>query len=157
MILVLVLTFHSCNDEGICTGTEVARVTAGFYVRSGGVERDTILKNVTFYSILRPDSLIYDSAYNVHVIRFPLTNDVAPAVDFVFQVDSLTDLLTVIKSSRLVMESYACGFATHHDLLDLVYGNTIIDTIAISDPAINLSDEENIKIYIKPSSGRNAR
>lgn len=149
--MLIVILAHSCNDEGICTGIEVARVNAGFYVRSGDDVRDTALNNVTFYAVMRPDSLIYDSAFNVRGLVFPLSNDEVVAVDFVLKVDSLTDMVSVFKRSRLVMESYACGFATHHELLDLDYQNNIIDTISISDPAINLFDDENIKIYIKPA------
>ena len=151
LLIGIGILLQSCSDEGICTGVEVARVNAGFYVRSGDIDRDTVLNNVTFYAVIRPDSLIYDSALNVRGLVFPLSNDEVVAVDFVLKVDSLTDMVSVFKRSRLFMESYACGFTTHHELLDLDYQNNIIDTITISDPAINLFDDENIKIYIKPA------
>lgn len=150
LLLLLLILLHSCDDEGICTGIKVARVTAGFHVRSGGNERDTTLNNVTFYSIIKPDSLVYDSAINLKKMVFPLPNDEKVDAGFVFSVDSLSDQITVFKRTKLVMESYACGFITHHELLDLDYQNNIIDTIIISDPLIDLFDGENIKIYIKP-------
>ena len=151
------MPLHSCNEEGICSGVKVARVRAGFYVRSDGKDRDTILNNVTFFSNLRPDSLIYDSAFNLRKMSFPLPNDERVDVEFIFRVDSLNDNLTVYKRSKLVMESYECGFISHHDLLDLDYQNNIIDTIIISDPLVNLIDVENIKIYIKPASADTAQ
>ncbi len=49
------------------------------------------------------------------------------------------------------MESFECGFVTHHNLNVLVYQNNIIDTIVVSDPLVNLIDVENIKIYISPA------
>jgi hypothetical protein len=151
LLFLLVLPLHSCQEEGACTGVDVARIKAGFYVRSDGPDRDTFLNNVTFYSSLRPDSLIYDSAFNLPELLFPLPNDEKVDVDFNFRVDSLTDIITVYKSSILVMESFECGFVTHHNLRGLGYQNNIIDTIVISDPLVNLIDVENIKIYIKPA------
>ena len=88
---------------------------------------------------------------------FPLPNDEKVDVEFIFRVDSLTDIITVYKSSKLVMESYECGFISHHNLGGLGYENNIIDTIVISDPLVNLIDVENIKIYIKPASADTAR
>ena len=132
-------------------------MNAGFYVRSDGEERDTILSNVTFYSILRPDSLIYDSAINLREIAFPLPNEEKVDVDFVFRVDSLTDVFTVFKRSKLVMESFECGFVTHHDVYFMDYQNNIIDTIVISDPLVNLIDVENLKIYITPAPADTAQ
>ena len=49
------------------------------------------------------------------------------------------------------MVSYDCGFTINHKLFRVLYDKTLIDTIIILDPLVNLEDYENLKIYIEPA------
>jgi hypothetical protein len=157
LLLFLFIPFQSCEEEGSCTGVEVARVGAGFYVRHGDIEKDTILDFFTLHSAGNPDSLIYDSAANLQAIRFPLPNEEESHSRFVFKAGSGTDTLHIYKQSRLVLVSYACGFAANHYLQKAEGQGSIIDTVAITIADVAFFNEENIKIYITPAVADSTR
>jgi hypothetical protein len=147
----------ACRDEVICTDDVVARVNAGFYVRGAAAQRDTVLGNLTFYAVLRPDSLLYDSSSGIHRIRFPLPLDPGENTTAYFMCTGpMADTIRIHHSSRLELVSYSCGFTTVHEIEWLDYGNRIIDTIYISNPLVDLTDDENLKIYIRPASADTA-
>jgi hypothetical protein len=143
---------QSCKDESICTDDITCRVNAGFYVRDGNGERDTLLDGVTLYGKLRPDSLIYENAQGLGNIKFPLPNSMEEHSDFILTVDTISDTLKLWHRSRLEMVSFECGFTVTHDIYWTSHMNMIIDTISITDPLVRLTDEQNIKIYIKPAA-----
>ena len=146
------LLLAGCDKgEGICTTDVVSRVHAGFYVRDSLGERDTLLKNFGFYGILRPDSLIYDGV-GVKKIVFPLPDVNQQPTLFAFAADTLWDTLKIFHDPMLFLVSFECGFTTHHTIHWVSHKNTIIDTIVISDPLVDLENYENLKIYIRPSS-----
>jgi len=149
LILLTIFIGPACEDEGVCTGDVITRVNAGFYVRDSIGERDTTLSSVTFFGVLRPDSLLYDSSSGKQEIIFPL-NNTEDFTSFVFSVDTKTDNIKIWHQSRLQLVSYACGFTTVHELYSIGYEQNIIDTIVISEPLVDLRDAENIKIFIRP-------
>jgi len=151
LILLTIFIGPACEEEGSCTEDVISRIRAGFYVRDGSEERDTTLSTVTFFGVLRPDSLLYDASSGEQEIVFPLSNSTENFTSFVFMVDTQTDIIKIWHQSRLHMASYACGFTTVHDLYSIGYDQNIIDTITISDPTVNLGNAENIKIYIRPA------
>jgi hypothetical protein len=153
---ILTVTFifillPSCQDEVICTQDLVAKANAGFYVRDASGQRDTLVGSFIFYSVLRPDSMLYDASSGIHRIRFPLPQSPAEYTAFVMENGSLADTIIIHYSTRLELVSFSCGFAAVHDLERLEYGNRIIDTISIANPLVDLTDDENLKIYIRPA------
>ncbi|MFC2098357.1 DUF6452 family protein [Bacteroidota bacterium] len=151
LLIAAIYLCHACNDEGACTEEDlVSRVNAGFYVRDSLEERDTTLNYVTFYGLLRPDSIIYDAALGIRRIKFPLPHEPNEQSIFIFQVDTEIDTIRIWHQPKLVLVSYACGFTTTHDIFWLSYGSNIIDTISVKNSIVNLTDEQNLRIYIKP-------
>jgi len=150
LILLTIFIGPACEEEGTCTDDVISRIRAGFYVRDSIGERDTTLSSVTFYGVLRPDSLLYDGSSGKEEIVFPLSNSTENFTSFVFTVDTETDIIKIWHQSRLQLVSYACGFTTGHELHSIGYERDIIDTITISEPLVDLRDAENIKIYIRP-------
>jgi len=150
-VISLLILLPACRDEVICTEDVVSRAGAGFYVRDGEEKRDTVLNNLTFYGVLRPDSLLYDSSGGIRQIVFPLSRGEGEYTGFVLMLGSLSDTLRIHHSSRLELVSFSCGFTVIHDIEGVSFGNTIIDTISISDPLVDLTDDENLEIYIRPA------
>jgi hypothetical protein len=150
LIILIIFLWPSCEKQGACTTDVISRVNAGFYVRDSLGDRDTVLNNFTFYGLSRPDSLIHDSSMAVQTIEFPLPHNPGEYTSYFFGADSLSDLLSIVHSASPQLVSYDCGFTTVHDIIRIDYDNNIIDTITITNPFVSLSDEENLKIYIKP-------
>ncbi len=151
LVILLLISGNACeNRETICTEELISRANAGFYVRDDAGERDTLLSKLTFYGASRPDSLLYDEASDRGSIEFPLPGDPEEYTSFVFRVDTLTDTIRIWHTPILVMVSYECGFTAHHNIYWLSYQKNAIDTIAIAEPLVDLTDEENLKIYIRP-------
>lgn len=152
LLMLIILLIPSCESgEGVCTTDIISRVNAGFYVRDSMGERDTLLNNFTFSGALRPDSLIYDSAAGVQKIVFPLPHSTEAYTSFLFSADALTGTINIYHTPSLVLVSYACGFTTNHNIYRVLHDSILIDTVSIVNPLVNLSDEENLKIYIKPA------
>lgn len=150
--MLIIFLIPSCESgEGVCTKDVISRVNAGFYVRDSIGERDTLLNNFTFFGALRPDSLIYDSAANVQKIVFPLPHSTEEYTAFVLSADTLTCTINIYHTPSLVLVSYACGFTTNHNIYRVSYDIMLIDTVSIINPLVDFSDEENLKIYIKPA------
>ncbi len=141
----------ACEEEGTCTEELVSRIHAGFYVRDAGNERDTTLEYITFYGILRPDSLLYDSSPSRKELVFPLPAEPLDFSGFVLSNTIDKDTIYIRHIPGLKLVSYACGFTLTHDIEELRYGNNIIDTIVIQNPRVETSDEENLKIYFWPA------
>lgn len=154
--IILVCLFYvfypACEDEVICTEDIVSRVHAGLYVRDTAGQRDTVLSSLTFYAMLRTDSLLYDESPGIHEIVFPLPSITDGFTTYVFRTDSLADTIHIYHSPRQELVSFSCGFTTVHEIDGLSYGNNTIDTISIADPLVNLTDYENLKIYIRPAA-----
>ena len=156
LVFLLIILHPACKDEVICTQDVVSRVDAGLYVRDHAAQRDTVLNGVTFYGVFRPDSLLYDSSQGIRRIKFPLPQGAGEYTGFVMRAGSLADTILIFHDSRQELVSFSCGFTTVHEIYGLGYGNHIIDTIEITNPFVDLSDEENLKIYIRPAVGDTA-
>ncbi|MFC2116033.1 DUF6452 family protein [Bacteroidota bacterium] len=151
LILISIVFTQACESgEGICTTDVISRVNAGFYVRDSLGERDTLLNDFSFYGTLRPDSLIYDSVAGIKKILFPLPHSPEGYTSFIISTDTTTEI-KIYHTPNLVLVSYECGFTVNHNIYWVSYNKTLIDTIAITDPWVNLTNEENLKIYLKPA------
>ena len=150
-VIFLLILCPACQDEVICTQDMISRVVAGFYVRDLAGERDTVLNDCTFYGVLRPDSLLYDGSSGISKIVFPLSQHEVEYTGFILKTDSLADTLRIYHSSRQELISFSCGFATVHIIEGLGYENSLIDTISISNSLVDLTDYENLKIYLRPA------
>ena len=150
LILLLIITGTACEEDGTCTDNVISRVKAGFYVRDSNGERDTTLGPVTFFGVLRPDSLLYNASSARQSIVFPLSDGSEEFTRFVFTAGTQTDTIKIWHQSRLQLVSYACGFTTVHELYWIGHERNIIDTVSISEPLVDLNDAENIKVYIRP-------
>jgi hypothetical protein len=95
--------------------------------------------------------MLYNAFSGIHRIRFPLPQSPAEYAAFVMENGSLADTIRIHHSSRLELVSFSCGFTAVHDIEWLEYGNHIIDTISITCPLVDLTDDENLKIYIRPA------
>jgi hypothetical protein len=101
---------------------------------------------------MRPDSLLYDSTAGIHMMFFPLPSETDAFTSFVFRTDSLTDTIHIYHSPTQELVSYSCGFTTIHRIESLTYGSNAIDTIAISNPLVSFSENENLEIYVWPAA-----
>lgn len=147
---MILLLFQACNNEEGCTEIDlVSRVNAGFYVRDAIGERDTIISSLTFFGVQRPDSLIADLA-RAQKISFPLPHQVEGNTKFIISDAAYIDTITIWHIPAYSLVSYSCGFTTVHTLERIDFGTDLIDTIAIESEYINRSENENLKIYIKP-------
>jgi hypothetical protein len=149
-VYLLVLLLPACEDEVICTRELVARTGAGFYVRDAAGERDTTLGNLTFYALQRPDSLLYNAASSSS-IKFPLPEYPGEVTAFILGTATGTDTFRVFYSTRLELVSWSCGYTAVHELERLEYGHHVVDTIVLDDPVVDLTDDENLKIYVWPA------
>ena len=147
---VLTLVLPACEEEAICTRDLVARTGAGFYVRDAEEERDTVLQKLSFYALERPDSLLYNAASRGN-IKFPLPGEPGSFTAFFLGTGKGSDTIRVFHRSHLVLVSWSCGYAAVHELERLEYGHRIIDTIVIDDPFVDLTEDENLKIYVWPA------
>jgi hypothetical protein len=147
----------ACEDEGICTDDVVSRVRAGFYVRAGSGERDTVLSSLSFFGVGRPDSLLHDGLPGIRRIDFPLPQQADGSTDFVFSTAAGTDTIRVFHDPRQVLLSFPCGFTTVHDILRVEFGGNVIDTIDITGPYVDTEIYENLRIYIWPAVSDTAR
>ena len=151
-ILVLLVFCLSCSDVEICTETDLlSRAGLSFMVRDENSERDTILEQVTFYSVLNPDSLIIAFAPQVRSFVFPLPQEAGEENSFVLISGSNFDTIRIRHIPKLELVSFNCGFTTIHDLQSFSYGNTLIDTIVITNTYVSRENEENIQIYVHPA------
>lgn len=95
-----------------------------------------------------PDTISIQDTFTIQYI--PVADTIW--VDSVFQVPSVVyhlqnDTVQFAYTRELYMISKACGFTHYSALTDILNTNYIIGNIQISDAEINLSDEENIKIF----------
>ncbi|MCK4750842.1 MAG: hypothetical protein KAT15_27480, partial [Bacteroidales bacterium] len=89
-------------------------------------------------------------------IVFPLPHSPETYTCFVFSTGAFSDTIFIYHTPRLVLVSYACGFTTNHTIYGVLHENNLIDTIAISDPLVDIENYENLKIYIKPAAADTA-
>jgi hypothetical protein len=150
-VCFLILALPACEDEVICTQELVSRTGAGFYVRDIAGQRDTVLRDMSFYALARPDSLLHYPASPARSIKFPLPQEPEEYTAFVMETGTGTDTIRIYHDTKLVLVSYSCGYAAVHVLEKLEYGHRVIDTIAIDDPLVDLTDDENLKIYVRPA------
>lgn len=150
--LAALLLFTGCNDVERCTETDlISRAGVRFRVRGGSGERDTTLSQVSFYSLLNPDSLILELRPSVKKFDFPLPGETGSWNSFVLIAGQKFDTLTLYNKPGTELVSFQCGFTITHDIRETFSGHELIDTIVIYNPYVSRDEEENLWIYILPA------
>ena len=97
------------------------------------------------YGIDRQDSVLQGS--NVKIFDFPLSMHEASS-SYIMTADTITDTLELFYTSKLAFISVECGFTKNFEIQSLSFTNNIIDSISIVKNNADLSDEENLKIFL---------
>ena len=146
LILFYIFTvIISCENEGPCSDNVVSRVNAGFYTLTGDVENKVTLNQFSMYGTLNPDSVLH--GINVSKFEFPMSVHETSSL-FIMTADTLTDTLEVLYSNKLVLVSRECGFTNNFMILSINFTENFIDSIAVVKENADLSNEENLKIFI---------
>ena len=144
MVVLVAFAVVSCESDSPCSENVVSRVNAGLYTLVEGEEVTLTVDTLTMYGISRHDSVL--SGSNVSIFNFPLSMH-AESSSFIMTADTLTDTLELFYTTRLVLISTQCGFTTNFDIQSLNFTENFIDSISIVKSNVDLTDEENLKIF----------
>lgn len=151
LFLFLGMLMAGCITVEVCEEEYASEMVARFKTLKEGAAADTTLNAFSLYGIRegKADSLLYDQAPGSG-----FTVPLDPQLDysnFVLQIDTLSDTLTVFYEHEIYMISYTCGFA-HLFALDelesrtgLIQNDTIIKAMIDAEYEAN---EVHIWLYL---------
>jgi hypothetical protein len=133
----------SCTKEKNCDQSLISAANISLYVGADAV-------NVDQLSIigLNNDSILLNSVNDVHSFSLPLSqlqNNCA----FLLQIGTSVEILSFDYTHDLEFISEECGFSSSFTITKFEpTTSTFIDSFEIIDPVVNISETENIKIYL---------
>ena len=145
LFIFLSFTINACENDNPCVDNVVSRINAGFYTLSNDNESAFTVSDFSMYGIDRQDSVLHGS--NVRIFDFPLSMHEASS-SYILTVNTLTDTLELFYTSKLAFVSVECGFTNNFEIQSLSITNNFIDSISIVKNNVDLSDEENLKIFL---------
>jgi hypothetical protein len=142
---VLFWAFISCN-QNLCEEPTDVNFILGFYTMDDGIERDSVLNNLTIYGVGREDSLLYNQA-SARKITLPLSL-LSDTSRFVFRINESSDVCVISYTRFVRLISHDCGFITEFDIHDFEHTGINIDSVAIIHPKVTNFEEEHVKIFL---------
>ena len=141
---LIICAITACESDAPCSDNVVSRVNAGLYTLIEGEEVSLAVDQLSIHGISRPDSVLQGS--NISEFVFPLSMQ-AESNSFIITADTLTDTLELFYTTKLAMISVQCGFTTNFEIQSLSFTKNFIDSISIVKSNVDLTDEENLKIF----------
>lgn len=143
-----ILALCGCSKDTVYMSNQYA-VQVGFYSAYTG--KDSTVTSLSAHGIGRSDSLIYDSA-TVKSIYLPLKLH-EERTQFVLTTllagVSRQDTLTFVATKKPHYVNGEEGFAFDFQLSKVYCSSNFVDTVVISDPAVNYNETfQNVKVYI---------
>ncbi len=142
--IFLMLSVFSCKDEyTICGQSKIVAFKVGFYANG---ELPSAVPSLTIGLV--GGTYIYNKKQNLYNAAFSINPAVDSAAYFIKLADYLpADTLTVVYTTQSLFISADCG-SVYTNAISRAYctKNTIV-SVKITDAAINLTGNENIKIY----------
>lgn len=144
--------------EGIdCTVDNVVTLGIGFYDAESGSAK-TISDTLTV-TANGTDSILYNQGSRISSIKLPLSYwQEADTLNLTFY-DAENDAshvvtLCVKKTNTPHHESPDCPTTMFHEIKEIAFTSATqyVDSITLTDPKVNYASQENIKIYLHPTS-----
>lgn len=145
--VLIALLFSACEESACDTSTRTA-VQINFFTRTtDSIPRDTVLTLDIegIYGIGREDSVLFDGA-SVSQVTLPLPLE-GDSCQFVLEMPTQTDTLTLTFDRQLRYISKGCGFVTWFTINEATATGNAIRSLNLVEPSVNTSNEENIKLY----------
>jgi hypothetical protein len=165
VLLIVFSTLFRCSEQ--CSQSIESSANIRFIAVSNSRVQSTPVFNLTATGIDRPDSFpdssIYKNAQKSSKIKVPFDPN-ADRCSYMFFFDSIPeriihkdtflfyhsfrDTIHFIYSRKLKLLTPECGFIMEFRIDSVVFTHNGIDSVSVTQPDINTSNEENIKIYI---------
>ena len=151
LFLLLGILAAGCVNVEVCEEEYASELVARFKTMKEGVAADTTVVAFSLYGIRegKTDSLLYDLAPGSgFMVSLDPNMDYS---DFVLQIDTLRDTLTVYYKHEIYMISYTCGFAHLFTLEDMESRTGLIQNDTIIKAMIDAeyeAKEEHIWLYL---------
>ena len=147
LFLVLSIAMVTCKDDyNICDQSKNVFFKAGFYNASTGV--DSVHTAPSFSFAVLGNNYIYKQQSNISTFVFSLNSAVDSASYFISLSNTLpADTLTLVYTTQSMLISPECGSVFINTITRVYSTSHTIDSVKISNPAVNLASNENVKIY----------
>ncbi|MBP1637900.1 MAG: hypothetical protein H6Q18_689 [Bacteroidetes bacterium] len=150
---LVVFGLASCNNmDETCRKTKTVLMGAKFYQDTLNVKTNQYVtlsytpKTLTAKGV-GVDSILYNKKENIGEIKLPL-NKLKKQSSFSIGFNEKYDTITVVYQNANDYLSLECGCVPTHTIDTVLTTNHVIDKIKISQPNINTTYVENIKIYL---------
>ncbi|NMA73692.1 MAG: calcium-binding protein P [Bacteroidales bacterium] len=148
----IIIMLTACDEDEDCSATERQMMWCGIYTflneESDKVINDTIpLLTITSYGT---DSILVNNQENVVQLDLPLAylND---STVFVFNYsEDEKDTLIVKHKNTSYFISMDCGFQTQHEITEVYFKGSVLDSVHLSKNEANNNGSENIKLFYRP-------
>jgi len=135
----------NCESPGCMTGDINCHIA--FYHNTGSQINDTIIDSTIVYPLLFPEEKLV-SIFQKEKGFSDILDNTRDTTSFVLFYDSLVyDTIHLVYDRELNMISHDCGFAHYFRLKEVIHTNNKMDSVWISKPLVDYSNEENIKLY----------
>ncbi len=150
-ILLFLFIVTACTPDTECRQTFDVNLKATYYAmvineETGEKEQQKITIDSLNVWGVNNDSVLYQDK-TVSELQLPLRKS-QEVTQFAFQYKTLRDTLTIYHSNSNNYYSLECGCYVTHSLLELKSNGTILDSLAITNQQVALTDEEHIQIFI---------
>ena len=149
LVILLAAANTSCLEEEC---DQSLRNLAGFafYTTEEGTLVDSVIPDLSVYSVSRPDTLLYDSLDRA-AVYLPL-DPASNQTRFVFVVDSVPDTVSIEYTREQEFVSHACGFITRFQITQTRVSDFHFDSIKTINPSVTLNEnEEHFHLYLTPA------
>jgi len=138
----LICSTSSCTKEKNCDQSLISAAKISMFRGDTAMSFDKV-------SIVgwNNDSILLDTVNNVHSFSLPLS-PFQDSCAFLLQIGPYVEILSFKYTHDLQFISEECGFASSFTITKFEPASTFIDSFDILDPVVNISETENIKIYL---------
>lgn len=149
LAILLAAANTSCLEEEC---DQSLRNLAGFafYTIEDGTRVDSVVPDLSVYSVSRPDTLLYDSLDRA-AVYLPL-DPVSNQTRFVFVIDSVPDTVSIDYTREQEFVSHPCGFITRFQITRARVSDAHFDSVRTINPIVTLNEnEEHFHLYLPPA------
>ena len=148
----IVVLFTACNEDEDCSATERQMMWCGIYTFLNEESDKVINDTIPFLTVTAwdTDSIIVNKQEKVVQLDLPLRYTEDSTV-FVFAYsETEKDTLVVKHSNTHYFISMDCGFQTKHEIKDIYFKGSVLDSVYLRKNEANNNGEENIKLFYRP-------